>query len=326
MVRTVTSVQLFRFAVQGTKATTSLEWRGLARSVQDLGYTTLFVTDHYLGPGPASAESRLTPQHLAPIAAMATAAAVTETLRVGCRVFCVGYHVPAVLAKEAATLDLLSDGRLEFGLGAGWNGPEHAALGRPFEAGPRRVDELEEVVALVKAHWRGEPMDIRGRYATASGYSGLPLPVQKPHPPLMIGGSRRRVLSLAAREADIVSIANVHFDAKNEAGRTPAEETAHRLEVVRAAAGDRFAGLEIETTPTFARITDDPRAEAERVGRMLGVPADGLLDHPNILFGTVDEVVDRLQERRERFGASYITLQQNQAGPFAPVVARLAGR
>ena len=149
------------------------------------------------------------PQHLAPIAAMATAAAVTDTLRVGCRVFCIDYHVPAVLAKEAATLDLLSDGRLEFGIGAGWSEDEYEAMGLPFDAARRRITKLEEVVALVKAHWSGEALDCEGEFVKASGYAGLPLPVQQPHPPIMIGGGRKRVLSFAAREADIVSISNV---------------------------------------------------------------------------------------------------------------------
>jgi probable F420-dependent oxidoreductase len=322
----VTSVQPFRFAVQATQATSAKAWRDVARSVQDLGYTTLFLADHYLGPGPAQREARQPPQHLAPIAAMASAAASTETLRVGCRVFCVDYHVPAVLAKEAATLDLLSDGRLEFGIGAGWSEPEYQAFGLPFAAPAQRVDKLREVVALVKAHWSGDPLDLRGEYATAVGYPGLPLPVQQPRPPVMIGGSRKRVLSLAAREADIVSISNVSFDAVNEAGRTPAEEAAYRFGVVREAAGERLDAIEVESSPFFAKITTDPAATAERLARMLGVAPGGLLDHPNVLIGTEDVIVDRLQERRERFGANYITVQQSGAANFAPVVARLAGR
>ncbi|MEB8336197.1 TIGR03621 family F420-dependent LLM class oxidoreductase [Streptomyces endophyticus] len=321
----MTSVQPFRFAVQATKATSAKEWRDTARSVQDLGYSTLFLADHYLGPGPAQREARYPAQHLAPLTALATAAAVTDTLRVGCRVFCVDYHVPGVLAKEAATLDLLSDGRLEFGIGAGWSEPEYRAMGLEFAPAGRRVDKLVEVVALVKAQWSGEPLELRGEHVTAVDHAGLPLPAQRPHPPLMIGGSRRRVLSFAAREADIVSLANVPFDERNEAGRTPTEEAAHRYGTVREAAGERISRLEVESSPFFARITDDPASAADRVARTLGVPSDGLPDHPNVLIGTLDEVVDRLQERRERFGANYITVQQGEAERFAPVVARLTG-
>lgn len=321
----VTSVQPFRFAVQATKATSAKEWRDTARSVQDLGYSTLFLADHYLGPGSAQREARWPAQHLAPLTALATAAAVTDTLRVGCRVFCVDYHVPGVLAKEAATLDLLSDGRLEFGIGAGWSEPEYRAMGIEFAQAGRRVDKLVEVVGLMKAQWGGEPMDLRGEHVTAVDHAGLPLPVQRPHPPIMVGGSRRRVLSFAAREADIVSLANVPFDAVGEAGRTPTEEAEHRYAMVREAAGDRISLLEVESSPFFTRITDDPAAAAERVGRTLGVPPEGLPDHPNVLIGTLDEVIDRLQERRERFGANYITVQQGEAERFAPVVARLTG-
>lgn len=322
----MTNLRPFRFAVQGTKATSAADWRDLALTVEDLGYATLFVADHYLGPGPAARAASQPPQHLAPIAAMATAAAFTQTLRVGCRVFCVDYHVPAVLAKEAATIDLLSDGRLEFGIGAGWSEVEYAAMGLSFGPAPDRVDKLEEVVALVKAHWTGEPLEVHGKHASATGYSGLPLPAQRPRPPIMIGGGRKRVLSLAAREADIVSISNVPFDAVNDAGRTPAEEAEHRLGFVHDAAGDRFADLEIESSPFFSEVTDEPGATVERVAKMMRASTDGLLDHPNVLIGSVDEVIERLHARRERFGVNYVSVQQAQVENFAPVVARLRGQ
>lgn len=316
----------FRFAVQGTKAASGTQWRDLARKVESLGYSTLFVADHYLGPGPAAKAASLPPQHLAPISAMATAAAVTETLRVGCRVFCIDYHVPAALAKEAATLDLLSDGRLEFGIGAGWSSAEYDAMGLTFDTAPRRISKLEEVVALLKAHWLGEPLDVKGEFVNVSGYSGLPRPVQSPRPPIMIGGGKKRVLSLAAREADIVSINNVPFQAVNDDGLTPAEEAVRRLGYVRAAAGDRFAGLDIEASPYFTEITDDKDAAIERVAGLMRVAPEVLADHPNVLVGTIDEIADRLVARRETFGANYVSVQQAQVDSFAPIVERLAGR
>jgi probable F420-dependent oxidoreductase len=322
----VTSVQPFRFAVQATQATSAKAWRDVARSVQDLGYSTLFLADHYLGPGPAQQEARWPPQDLAPIAAMMAAAAWTQTLRVGCRVFCADYHLPAVLAKEAATVDLLCDGRLEFGIGAGWSQPEYRAFGLPFASGGQRVDKLAEVVALVKAQWSGEPLDFRGSYATAAGYRGLPVPAQRPRPPIIIGGSRRRLLSLAAREADIVSISNVSFEPANADGRTPEQEAAYRYGVVREAAGDRLATLEIESSPFFAKVTSTPEATAGKVARMMGSNADEVIAHPNVLIGTADAIAGRLVERRERHGASYITVQQSAAENFAPIVARLAGQ
>jgi len=315
----------FRFAVQATNATSAAEWRGLARRVEDLGYSTLFLADHYLGPGPARRAAHTPEQDLAPIAAMATAAAVTHTLRIGCRVFCIDYHVPAVLAKEAATLELISDGRLELGLGAGWSEGEYQAMGIPFERPSRRIAKLEEVVALVKAHWSGEQLDRNGEFVHVRGYAGRPLPVQRPHPPIMIGGGKKRVLSLAGREADIASISNVPFVAVNDAGLSPEAEAARRVGFVRAAAGDRFADLDIESSPYFTEVTQDANAALARVAAMVGMPAELLVDHPNVLIGSSDAIVERLESRRERLGVNYVTVQQAQIDSFAPIAALLRG-
>ncbi len=240
--------------------------------------------------GPRNAPPRTPRQDLAPIAAMATAAAVTETLRVGCRVFCIDYHVPAVLAKEAATLDLLSDGRLELGIGAGWSGVEYAAMGLTFDPPGRRITKLEEVIALVKAHFSGDEIDCAGEFVNVSGYAGTPRPVQRPHPPIMVGGGGPRVLSLAAREADIVSISNVPFVARNEAGLTPHKEARRRMGLVYAAARRRAASgyddLDIESSPYFTEITDDP---------------DGGVGEGGIRDGSLSRDSSRSPERAHRF-------------------------
>ncbi|MCK9902406.1 TIGR03621 family F420-dependent LLM class oxidoreductase [Frankia sp. Cpl3] len=319
----------FRFAVQATKARSAAEWRDLARRVEGLGFSTLFLADHYLGRGPAQREARWPSQHLAPIAAMTAAAAFTTTLRVGCRVFCIDYHEPAVLAKEAATIDLLSDGRLEFGIGAGWSQAEYRAMGVSFEPAGPRIRKLTEAIALFKAHWSGEPIDQKGEFINVTGYSGLPLPVQKPHPPIMIGGGKRRVLSLAGREADIASISTLHFAPVNEDGLTPVEEAERRTGYVREAAGDRFAHLDIESSPFFTKVTKDAEEIEAAVGGVaatMQVEAAGLMRHPNVLVGSVEEIVERLQERRAQFGVNYISLQQSEIDSFAPVVERLAGQ
>src|SRR5690242_3183283 len=235
----------FRFGVQAANAAGSREWRDTVHRVEDLGYTTLFLADHYLGPGPAQREARTPRQDLAPIAAMAAAAAWTETLRIGCRVFCIDYHVPAVLAKEATTLDLLSDGRLEFGVGAGWSGVEYAAMGVEFDRPGRRIAKLAEVVALIRAHWRGEELDFSGEFVEVHGYPGRPRPVQRPHPPIIIGGGGQRVLTLAGREADIVSISSVPFVAQDTDGLGPQAVAERRIGFVRAAAGERFGSLDV---------------------------------------------------------------------------------
>jgi len=320
----MSSPQPFRFGVQATRAASGQEWFDLARRVEDLGYSTLFLTDHYLGRGPAARECNLPAQHFAPISAMAAAAAVTTTLRIGCRVFAVDFHMPVALAKEIATIDVLSGGRVELGIGAGGQGPEYRALGLDFKPGKERVDKLEEVVALIKAHWSGEPIDQHGEHVNVTGFSGLPAVVQRPHPPIMIGGNRNRMLRLAARQADIVSISNVPFDPVNEAGLSPREEALRRAEVVRTAAGGRT--IEIEAAPYFTIVTDDPASAYTDIAGWINADPTVLPEHPNVLVGTIDEMAERLQANRADYGTNYVTVPLNAVDTFAPVVARLTGQ
>jgi probable F420-dependent oxidoreductase len=317
--------QPFRFAIQATNAADAAGWREFVCRVEALGYSTLFLADHYLGPGPAQRRAHTPRQDLAPIAAIATAAAHTTTLRVGCRVFCVDYHVPAVLAKEAATLDLLSDGRFELGIGAGWSGVEYEAMGLRFDTPGHRIDKLKEVVALVKAHCAADEIVCVGDYVNVGGYRGTPPPVQRPHPPIMIGGGGRRVLTYAAREADVVSINTVPFTARNDDGLTPQQEAVARFEYVGAAAGIRLGEFDIESSPYFVSLTDDVNGGYDRIAGQTGIPSDVVRDHPNVLVGSADAVADTLLARREAYGVNYITVQQSLAEEFAPVVARLTG-
>jgi probable F420-dependent oxidoreductase len=315
----------FRFAVQATNANGQGEWRDTVRKVEDLGYSTLFLADHYLGPGPAQKAARTPRQDLAPIAAMAAAAAYSETLRIGCRVFCIDYHVPAVLAKEAATLDLLSDGRLEMGIGAGWSEVEYTAMGLDLDRPGRRIAKLAEVVSLIKAHWQGEELDYSGEFVRVRGYAGRPRPVQRPHPPIMIGGGGRRVLSLAAREADIVSISSVPFVARDADGLDPEAVAQRRAGYVQAAAGERYRDLDVESSPYFVEITDDAETVLAGVATSTGISADVLRNHPNVLIGSLESVAEKLYSSRETLGVNYVTVQQSQIESFAPVVALLHG-
>src|SRR5215475_13043117 len=262
--------QPFRFAVQATNAANAREWREFACQAEQLGYSTLLLADHYLGPGPAQQAARTPRQDLAPTPAIAAAAAHTSTLRVGCRVYCIDYHVPAVLAKEVATLDLLSDGRFELGLGAGWSAVEYDAMGLTYQTPGRRVAKLKEVVALIKAHCAGVELACAGEHVNVNGYVGTPQPVQRPHPPIMIGGAGRRVLAYAAREADIVSVSTVPFVPYNEDGLTPQQEAARRFSYIETAAGTRIGDLDIESSPFFISITDSA-AEAERTHERIAV-------------------------------------------------------
>ncbi len=318
----------FRFAVQSFSAGSASEWRERARRAEELGYSALHLADHFLGPGPAIKAAQHPIQELAAVPAMAAAAAATDRLRIGCRVFCNDYRHPVMLAKEAATLDLLSDGRLELGLGAGWMKGEYEAAGMTFDPPGLRIDRLEESIALLKALMGPDEVDFQGEHFQASGFAGAPKPVQQPHPPIMIGGGSRRVLSLAAREAQVVS-----FKFNNRAGvlgpdgvksGTP-EETARKIGWVRDAAGDRFADLELEIGAYFTFVTDQADATAGGMGKAFGFSADEMKSHPHALIGSPDEICEELVRRREAFGISYVTVGDNVFEAFAPVVARLTG-
>src|SRR5260370_27752852 len=171
----------FRFSVQAFEADSGKQWIRVARRAEDLGYSTLFTTDHYFGPGDISNTSGHRPVDVAPLTAMTAAAMATTRLRVGCRVFCVDYHNPVVLAKELATLAMLSQGRLEVGLGAGWVAAEYEGLGTAMDRPGVRIERLAEVVEALKAHWGGKPLDVQGTHVHAAGVSGQPLPAQPAH-------------------------------------------------------------------------------------------------------------------------------------------------
>ena len=320
--------QPFRFGVQATNATDAQQWREFACRVEQLGYSTLLLADHYLGPGSAQRDAHTPRQDLAPIAAIAAAAAHTRTLRVGCRVFCVDYHVPAVLAKEVATLDLLSDGRFEPGFGAGWSEIEYQAMGLTYQTPGHRIAKLRDVIALVKAHCEGGELAHAGEHVKVSGYAGTPRSAQRPHPPIMIGGAGRRILTYAAGEADIVSISTVPFAARNTDGLTPQEEAARRFEYIRDGAGSRIGDLDIESSPYFVSVSTSGNETDGAYGRLAaktGIAREVLLDHPNTLVGPADAIAETLQARRETYGVNYITIQQSQFERFAPIAAQLTG-
>ena len=320
----------FRFAMQAFAAENAATWKDLARKAEDLGFDTFHLADHFLGEGPALAGTRHPHQTLATVPAMTLAAAVTERVRIGCRVFCNDYRHPVMLAKEAATIDLLSDGRLELGLGAGWIEAEYEAAGMTFDRPGVRISRLEESLGLLRALFSGEQVDHAGEFYRVTGFAGSPRPVQRPHPPLMVGGGGRRILELAGREADIVS-----FNFNNRSGvigpdgvgSSTADATAGKVAWVRGVAGARDDdGPEFEIGAYFTVVTDAGGAVAEQMGAALGLSADEMRAHPHALIGSVDTLCETLLERRERYGISYVTVPGDAAEAFAPVVARLAGR
>ena len=321
-------VRPFRFALQAFEAATPQSWFDTARRTEALGYGTLFTTDHHFGPGEIAQASGHRPVDVAPIAAMTMAAAVTTTLRIGCRVFCVDYHHPAVLAKELATVDFLSGGLLEAAIGAGWVQAEYEGLGIPMDGAGVRIARMAEAVGVFRAHWAGEPLNISGDHLRVSGFSGTPKPVQD-RIPIMIGGGSPKVLRLAGQLADVVS-----FNFNNAAGKlgpnsvTSATEaqTLEKIRWVREGAGSRFDDLELEIGAYFIAVTDDPASAAAGLGARFGVTAEEILAHPHALIGTVDSICETLRRRRETLGISCITVAQRHVEEFAPVVARLAGQ
>jgi probable F420-dependent oxidoreductase len=324
----MSSPRPFRFAVQSFSASSGKEWRQRALRIEELGYSALHLADHFIGPGEAIEGTNHPIQELAAVPAMAAAAEATRTLRIGCRVFCVDYRQPAVLAKEAATLDLLSDGRLELGLGAGWLRAEYEAANIDFDPPRVRIERLGETIAAIRAHMSGEPIEIDGNHVHIRGYSGTPRPVQRPGPPIMIGGGGRRILELAAREADIVS-----FNFNNRAGvlgpdgfqTSTAEKTAEKVSWVREAAGARFDALELEIGSYLTFPGDGGSDMAERMAPGFGLTSEQMRAHPHALFGSTDEICAELERRREAYGISYVTVTDGVLEAFAPVVARLAG-
>ncbi|HKG26465.1 MAG TPA: TIGR03621 family F420-dependent LLM class oxidoreductase, partial [Thermomicrobiales bacterium] len=238
-----------------------------------------------------------------------------------------------LLAKEAATLDLLTDGRFEFGLGAGWSKVEYDQVGIPFDPPAVRVARMEEALGIIKAVWSGNPVHHQGTYYTITGLQGTPRPCQHPHPPILLGGGGKRVLQFAAREADIVSLIP---KARPGGGldwlRGDEAILDRQVGWVREAAGERFDRLELDVIAHAVAVTDDPPAAAEAVARnhLYGRDAAGLtpeqvLDSPDYLIGTVDEIAEQLRLQRERHGIARITVYQRDLDAFAPVVARLAG-
>lgn len=309
-------LRTFRFGVQVTTAESATAWREKARRIEALGYSTLFMPDHFDNT------------QLAPMVAIAFAAEATSTLRVGHLVLGNDYKHPAVVAKEAATVDLLSDGRLELGIGAGWMTADYEQLGLRYDSHGTRIDRLDEAVQVIKGCFAEGPFDFAGEHYSIVGYDAQPTPVQQPRPPLLIGGGGPKILRLAGRHADIVGInPNLRAGAitADAAQDTLSEVTLQKLGWVREGAGDRFDDLELQIRYFVAAITDDAAGMAELLAPGFGVSPDEALDSACACIGTVDQVCDLLVQRREEWGVSYCVFGEDNFEAFAPVVARLAG-
>jgi probable F420-dependent oxidoreductase len=304
----------FRFGVTAPTVLSGPAWVERARRIEQLGYSIVHVPDHFR-------------DQLAPVPALTAAAMATTRLRVGSLVFSNDFRHPVVLAKEAATLDALSGGRFELGLGSGWLREEYDQAGISFDAPGTRIERLAEAVAIVKGLLAGERVTLSGRHYAIAGLEGRPRPIQRPHPPILIGGGGQRTLSLAAREASIVGLVP---RARRDGGgldRADFGEAAlsQKVEWVRAAAADRFEALELHAL-IQAVVVSDRRTAAKQLASRFSVPSELLLESPYVLVGAVDEICETVRQRRERYGISYLTVFDRDLEAFAPVVARLAGK
>ena len=304
----------FRFGIQLSGAPSGEAWADLARKAEDLGYDTLFMPDHF-------------GDQLGPVPALMAAADATTELKVGALVFDNDYKHPVVLAKELATIDVLSGGRLIVGIGAGWMATDYEQSGIPMDPAGVRVTRMEEGIAVLKGCFAEGPFSFEGEHYTITGYDGLPKPAQAALP-FLIGGGAKRVLSIAAREAQIVginpSIHSGHVDAA-AAQNGAADETDKKIGWVREAAGDRYADLEINMLQFAGIVTDDRKGTAELMAPLFGLPPAEVETYPHACIGSVEEICESLEVRRERWDASYFVFQGDTMEPLAPVVAKLRG-
>ena len=271
-------------------------------------------------------------EQLAPVPALQAVADATTTLRVGALVWDNDYKHPVVLAKELATIDLLSEGRLEIGIGAGWMISDYEQAGIPYDSAGVRIDRFIEGVAIIKAAMADGPFSHSGTHYNVANYNGLPKPVQRPCPPILIGGGGKRVLSYAAREADIIGIngtMTAGVVGPDAISTMTAAAVTEKVDIVRNAAGDRLADIEMNIRSFFVKVTKDA-AEAtgtiDGVAQMIGVSAGMVEETPFALIGPPAKLVEDLIARRERWGFSYVIVGAEDVDTFAPVVAALNGK
>jgi len=306
----------FRFGINIRDASSCAEWQDKARKVEALGYAVLLVPDHLAAM-------------LASIPAVMSAADATTRLRIGTNVLNNDLRHPVLLAREVATMDLLTDGRLELGLGAGYMRIEYDQAGLRFDRGGIRVERLTESVQIIKDLLGGAEVTFVGRHYRVTSHKTYPLPVQRPRPPIIIGGNGPRLLALAAREADTVNLTGVTFTRGGTTLDMSGWKVAgvdERLRVIRDAAGERFGALELSAQVQRVIVTDRPREAAEELQKTWQqISVDEILAAPFVLIGTVDEMVEALRARRDRWGISYFVTFEPFLDALAPVVARLSG-
>jgi len=306
----------FRFGVQASTAPSGKAWADLARRTEDLGYAVLTMPDHFT-------------DQLAPVPAMTVAANVTTNLRVCALVFDNDYKHPVVLAKELATMDVLSDGRIDIGIGAGWMRSDYDQAGMQYDTPGVRIDRFIEGLKVIRGCMADGAFSFTGTHYKITEYNGLPKPLQKPCPPVLIGAGGKRMLGIAAREADIVGInpsLTPGFVGPEVIADMSSASVAQKIAVVKEKAGARFDKIELNIRTFLVNVTDDGKGAREKLAKGMGVDAALIHDSPFALIGPPNELIETLQKRREQFGLSYVIVGGDDVESFAPVVAALAGK
>ena len=305
----------FRFAIQTSTAENGKAWRDKARKVEDLGYSTLFIPDHF-------------GDQWGPLVALTVAAEATTTLNIGALVFDNDYRHPVVLAKEIATLDLVAEGRVEFGIGAGWMKTDYDESGIPYDSPGVRIDRMVEGLAIMKQLWADGKATLEGTHYSVHDAHGQPRPARDGGPKILIGGGGKRVLSIAAREADIVGV-NPNLKAgavgPEVAQSAKAPVFRERIQWLKDAAPDRFDDLELQCLTFFVSVTDNAEQYYENMAPMFGISTDDAKEVPLVLAGSVDQICETLEKRREEYGFSYVVVHEPEMEDFAQVVSRLTG-
>lgn len=293
----------------------SAELVSSARRAEELGYSAVTLPDHFT-------------DQPAPLIGLTAAAMATTTLRVLPLVLANDYRHPLVLAKELATLDALSGGRLDFGIGAGWMLTDYEQAGMEYDSAGVRIRRLAESVDVLRALLAGESVEHEGEHYTISGELSEPRPVQSDGIPLMLAGGKQKMLTLAGEKADIVGF-NPGLTAgviDERAGRTAtAARTDEKLTWIREGAGSRIDDIELQTRIHLTMITDDREKVAAEMAPLLGISAEEALESPHALVGTIDQCVESVQRWRDRWGISFVSINGSEMEAFAPVVEALAG-
>ena len=331
----------FRFGVQAGTCKTKAKWTEFARRVETNGYDIITMPDHFA-------------DQLAPIPALMAIASATLSLRIGMLVLDNDFRHPLVLAKELATLDVLSEGRLEIGLGAGWMPSDYEFSGINFDKPSLRIKKLQETITIIRGAFANEQFSFDGAFYKIKNYDGLPKPIQCPMPPLLMGGGGTKMLTLATKEANIISIANtkskdfaadvigrmssmarsrsdsIDKDSKDISKKSmdslSANAVDEKVTQIQFLAGDRMPNIELNIRPFMINITKDVKSAIEILAHGLKTGTQDVLENPFALIGPPEKLIDDLLYRRDRWGISYVTVGPADIDTFAPVVSHLKGK